>query len=238
VFDFAVPIDRLRIVCASFNFYRVLVSLSRMVPAAVPRLYKPIQRDDSVITIMDDHVSKECNLAPGSVYDCLHGDDRIPFSVDVVIMKSNHLKITPVCSDALPASLHELKRAVRSVLTALVAFHGRGFLHRDVRWPNILCERSGDWLLADFELADYIGEPLPEKYLRANHFAPEVMIKGAPCTPASDVWQVGKLVAFWLHENHVADDDSSAFALVLSADSSLERPTCEAALQHAWLGAS
>jgi hypothetical protein len=51
-------------------------------------------------------------------------------------------------------------------------------------------------LLADFKLADVDGEPLPEKYLQAKHFAPEVNIRDAPCTPGSDVWQVGKLVAF------------------------------------------
>ena len=48
------------------------------------------------------------------------------------------VELEPLGYVCLPSSEHELKCAIKGVLSALVDLHGRGFVHRDLRWDNIL----------------------------------------------------------------------------------------------------
>lgn len=54
----------------------------------------------------------------------------------------------------------EALRILRRLAEPIGHLHGRGFVHRDVRIPNVL-ERDGDVALIDFGLACVIGERLP-----------------------------------------------------------------------------
>jgi serine/threonine protein kinase len=64
--------------------------------------------------------------------------------------------------------------ALRDVVLALAALHAQGWVHRDVRWPNILQVDSGAFMLIDFEYAARIGT----KVLATCHQG-----KRAPQTP-------------------------------------------------------
>ena len=116
------------------------------------------------------------------------------------------LRVTPVCVERVPASEDELQCAVRCVLTALAALHGHGFVHRDVRWPNVLAGPSSTWLLADWELAAEDGAPLPRGALRDALLPPDLAAAAdgsaggdadgalGPYVAADDVWAVGRLM--------------------------------------------
>eukprot|EP00198_Chlamydomonas_reinhardtii_P005410 XP_001694746.1 predicted protein [Chlamydomonas reinhardtii] len=66
-----------------------------------------------------------------------------------------------------PATESDLACAVLGVLRGLAALHSEGYVHRDVRWPNVIflpAERR--WLLIDLEHAGQEGcdcskEPFP-----------------------------------------------------------------------------
>ena len=241
VFDMYLALDRLHIVRTSFNLFRVLISLRRMMPATVPSLYKMQPRPNGAsITVMDDDVRKVCYPAENGVYECLMGDARIPFAICIAkkVQKGARVALTikPVCAQVMPKAESELRRAIRCVLTALASFHARGFVHRDVRWPNVLRDFEGNWLLSDFELASKNGVPLPGLYLGSLSFPPEAQ-RGEPFTSAGDVWQVGLLVKTWSAQSsiRVLPPLATAFVQRLMSDDQMVRPTCAQALLDPWL---
>lgn len=248
-FSMNVDLDRLRIVRATCNMFRVLIALRARMPLKVPPLYTPQERaNGSTITVMDDHVLKVCVPAPDGVYACLTGDGAIPCAIHVIsrVVPAGggmaHIKMKPVCVEVLPATEGELQRAVRCVLRALGSFHARGFVHRDVRWPNVLRDpANGETLLADFELAAPAGEPLPERF-RSSEFLPPEARGGGPgdYNAAGDVWQVGQLVRAWANPPGSAPRSLSpaaaAFAARLAADVPALRPTADVVLaDEAWM---
>jgi hypothetical protein len=101
---------------------------------------------DGHLTFYPDHVQKVCVGAPKCVYDVLGLDPtepRVRHATQVVSRTERRHQylfvLKPVCVPAhQPESEEELRMAVRAVLIALSDFHRYGFVHRDVRWPNIL----------------------------------------------------------------------------------------------------
>lgn len=245
-FDMTVPIQRLEIVKAAFNMFRILISLRRKMPSMVPTLYTEQSRSDgAAITIMDDHVLKVCQPTLLEIYACLSGEKKIRCTTSVEVKEKRGkfsssgfvtLIIKPVCIEVLPCIENELKAAISAVLDALIDFHARGYVHRDIRWPNILRDVRGWWLLADFELADKVGALLPHRFRNSDHFSPEVR-RGEPCTEALDMWQVGCLVQSWQQHPNVSSASLPISALAETFVVELRRVNMSAlqARMHTWL---
>ena len=108
----------------------------------------------------------------------------------------------------------------------------RGFVHRDVRWPNVLQTVQGQWLLADFELADVSGAALPPDAVATAFLPPE----GGPYKFTGDVYRVGRLIFEW--EEATGKSATAAarkFANLLAAVGPTDRPTASIALSDEWL---
>ena len=245
IFNMRVPLQRVAIVRASFNLFRVIVALRRRMPAYVPPLYKKQPRLEGFVEVRDDHVRKVCRAAPDAVYACLSGAQRIPSAVSVEVLRPQRprsdglveLRIEPVCLEVTPSSESELRNAIRAVLRALDALHTRGFVHRDIRWPNVLQNAAGEWLLADFELADVAESPLPEQF-RAAASVPADARRGGPWVPACDLWQLGRLVLAWERADgaRVLSGPGASFAAQLAGEEAASGPISSAAARElAWL---
>ena len=102
------------------------------------------------------------------------------------------LHITPVCLEVMPDSAPALEKAVRNVLSALAILHQEGFVHCDVRWPNVLKDSSNSWILSDFENAKPIGAI---RRGAQDDFLPPESRGGQRYETAGDIWQVGRLIA-------------------------------------------
>ncbi len=235
----------LSIVRASLNMMRVFKCLRERLPRMVPKLFYRQSRgqDGSSIEIRDDCVIKLCHPAPDAVYNCLRFEDpsSLPFAVTVVIGRSKpsgitRLEIRPVCVEQLPSTVEELRISLRCVLSALCAFHERGFVHRDVRWPNVLKDKE-TWLLADFELADFTGLPVPVEAIASAFLPPEVLAnKEAGYSAAGDVYCVGKLMETWEHETKIdLPPIPKAFKSNLMNENPDLRPTASQLLARSWV---
>ena len=190
ILNMRVALDRVAIVRATFNLFRVILALRKLLPARVPPLYKKQPRFEGFVEVRDDHVRKVCRAAPDAVYACLSGAERVAYAVSVQVLHPlrprgdglSELRIEPVCLEVMPSSGDELRAAVFAVLRALEPLPARGLVHRDVRWPNVLQTAEGAWFLSDFELADEAGVPLPERF-RDSACVPVEVRGGAPWGP-------------------------------------------------------
>lgn len=196
------PVGRLHILRVAFKMFRLLVWLSGKITPGTLRLYKKQLRGDrgESVMITPDHVVKRAFVtAPADLYARL-ATASIPSAVSVDSFERvddglSKLVSRPVGIERLPVSEDELRSALTCALRALGALHGYGFVHRDVRWPNLLSDGASGWLLADFESAGVAGHPLPAGLISSWRLSPETRLPGAGYEPKDDVWQVGNLLA-------------------------------------------
>lgn len=65
------------------------------------------------------------------------------------------LELEPLGFSRTPEKEIDLKNALKSVLEALSYLHGKGWVHRDIRWENIIRDSAGMWFLIDLESANF-----------------------------------------------------------------------------------
>jgi hypothetical protein len=209
MFDMATRYGRMWVMRVALNMLRVLRVLRAKLPSTVPMLYATRKRSlGGHVMIMDEFVQKRCKpAAEGGIYECLDPDSGFPLPCAIRVVRGHahangmeDLEIRPVCLQELPASVDELRAAIRCVATALGEFHARGFVHRNVRWPNVL--RDGAlWLLSDFELAARDGAELPPNSVDPECLPPEVSAYSHhPYSAAGDMHCVGGLIRSWAAE--------------------------------------
>jgi len=85
------------------------------------------------------------------------------------------INIKPFCLPHKIATLKEFKQMLRNICTAIQSMHDHGFIHRDIRIPNIVYDQEiYQFLLTDFEHASKLADAnvnlnfsthLPSKYM-------------------------------------------------------------------------
>ncbi len=75
------------------------------------------------------------------------------------------LVMKPVGLQRQPWTSEELKDCLVCILTALQDLHGRGYVHLDLRWPNIIFVEKGSWYIIDGEYVRKAGDPYPQNLL-------------------------------------------------------------------------
>ncbi|KAI9089267.1 hypothetical protein K1719_029546 [Acacia pycnantha] len=130
---------------------------------------------------------------------------------------ADHLKIR---GGRLPES--DVRRYTRSIVQGLTHIHANGFVHCDIKLPNILLFANGDVKIADFGLAKTSGEQQSNertKYeLRGTPvcMSPESVNDSEYESPA-DVWALGCAVVEMLTGKPAWDfkDESNIFSLLM-----------------------
>lgn len=70
---------------------------------------------------------------------------------------SIYLELTPVGFSPYATTLQDVKLAIANILAGLDWLHKRGFVHRDIRWDNVIREANGQFRLIDLEMAGREG---------------------------------------------------------------------------------
>jgi serine/threonine-protein kinase len=94
-------------------------------------------------------------------------------------------------------ALHDVAGQVEFVLEGLAAAHAIGVIHRDLKPENLLIDRYRRWRIADFGIANALGEEVAGAS-GTPAFAPPEQLLGEAQGPASDCFALAAIVYFVL----------------------------------------
>lgn len=107
--------------------------------------------------------------------------------------KQRVIRLHPIGIRKLPDNVHDGKECLRSIVDCMSQVHAAGYVHCDIRWPNILYA-NGDWILIDFTLAQALDDPISLAEI-SGLVREEYMFRGTgPWTTRHDYYQIGKLI--------------------------------------------
>jgi hypothetical protein len=192
---------RFEAVLITLNILKIISSYSSLLPDSSMPMYLEIPRNNGSVTMYEDYILKKLNYEP---YDSEAVDDiyrhieqgHIRFSVRRVRKSSNGLKykLKPVGFSKKPLDRNGFICALQCIATALGDMHALGFVHRDIRWENIVCTSASSYILIDFENAGRAGDDLPEELLESRILDPSITLGAQEYSTSSDMFQFGKLI--------------------------------------------
>jgi serine/threonine protein kinase len=91
-------------------------------------------------------------------------------------------------------SEEDTKMLAKSVCNALKVLHEKGFVHRDVRLPNIVEVTHGQFILIDLETVAESPFYVHPSFHYLTYWSRD-MLENSHYTPKSDLYQLGKLLS-------------------------------------------
>jgi hypothetical protein len=237
--------DRVLCFVRSVNMLRLIRTMAPHVPTNPTPLFKQknhIAYSPAHVTkILDDNCT-----CPEELYDLLK-KGAIPHAVTVEKSRSGRsVKVSPLGvrtpDNGEGLVLEDVRSAVRAVLQCLEVLHDKKFVHRDLRWANVIrlftCHVDGspancEFLVIDFEFAAVEGEEVQI----ARYIHSDIAPYGTEYTSHHDLKLVGKLVHTWASKNRNVVLDESAKDFIASVQREADPLNAKSALQHHWLSA-
>ena len=224
------------------NFFRLIHTMAPHIPANPTPLFKTINN----ITYYESHIMKKLPVnctCPDALYEHL----AVGKILGAVTVRKGRgvLKVSPkgvrTPDRGKGLFLEDVRAAVKSILLCLSGLHALGFVHRDLRWANLIrvysyhhvsSLESCEFLVIDFEFAERDGAAMNI----AEYIHNDVVPYGATYSYLHDLKLVGKMIQSWADVNHTDLDESAAN--FINAITRLEDPlSASDAQQHAWLHA-
>lgn len=253
--DIATTIGRFGALRATFNLARVLMTIKDAIPTIPYPLGKAITTGSTKITYLANHVVKRLPASDLPYGEGDELDDRVSFLVDMYSYARDHrglvrVKVLPTLIrkyyqviletkglQRRPQDEKELKVMVKDLVSGIAWLNQGGFLHRDIRMPNIVYDPVvRQYVLIDFEHGYSMPEQGPKikrQRSEANvtllkEWDTETLVDGK-YTKVSEMYQLGKL----LRQEFLAlfSPDGMVFLDLLAS----KQMTAETALMHGWL---
>lgn len=142
-----------------------------------------------------------------NVFDFIEEDGRPGIVMELVDGET----LADLIAREAPLSLRSVNAIAGQVLDALAAAHAAGVIHRDVKPPNVMLEKSGIVKMTDFGIARALGEStLTETgmVLGSVHYVAPEQLRGEPPVPQSDLYAVGVMLYEMLTRCRPFDGDT------------------------------
>lgn len=238
--DVSQPKRRVLAFVRMLNIFRLI---NTMAPH-IPKHPTPLFKSERNVILYDTHAIKKQSLShtcPDELYDVLRRGE-VPDAVRVE-KRRHDIKITPkgyrIPDRGEGLSEEDLRAAVIATLHCLDYLHQKGFVHRDLRWANIIRRltyrpdnsvESCSFLVIDFEFAYYDGgEMMIQDYIHKD-----IVGYGEAYYARHDMKLVAKLVKSWARSNcNVLSATGNDFVDAVSRD--VAPMGAGEALTHPWL---
>ena len=170
------------------------LSLGREV--ALKLLHPHIARDERAVGRFRREARLAAQLAHPSIVPIYDWDSRGDVSwYTMELAESGSVADLVARSGARP--LAEVAPQIDEVLGGLAAAHAIGIVHRDLKPENILIDRYRRWRIADFGIANPVGEELTGAS-GTPAFSPPEQLLGEPQEATADCFSLAAIVAFVL----------------------------------------
>ncbi|CAG8744620.1 26096_t:CDS:2, partial [Gigaspora rosea] len=232
--------DRVKTLICIFNIHRIIRSMESLLPETVVPALTHFNRTYGDIFITDTEIEKRIHSFSSypfsnitvltSIYRNTKNMRNIIQAVrdPRIVNNSYKVNLAPLGVSRTPGTEQEVKAAIHCVLNALVDLHELDYVHRDVRWSNILHLTDNNWMLIDLECAGIDDQPV--NFGPLGDWAPEV-IETKIYTKKADVYMVGRLL-----RNVFISLSEKAYEFEMATTAELEfRLTAQEARQHPWL---
>ena len=150
-----------------------------------------------------------------TVHDVIEADG-IPWIVmELVTARS----LERVLAEDGPLPARRVAETGMLLLGALASAHAAGVVHRDVKPGNVLLTRDGRAVLTDFGIAAVDGDPALTQtgmVVGTPGFCAPERIRGAPASPASDLWSLGATLYAAVEGRGPFDGHGSPMAVLTS----------------------
>lgn len=166
-------------------------------PVAVKELRLPPELDPRERDVRCKRIVREAMTAArlshpsvATVYDVVTEDGRPWLVMELVRARP----LDRVVAEDGPLPPERATRIGKQVLSALVAAHAAGVLHRDVKPSNVLLTDRGRAVLTDFGIATFAGDvslTRTGQVVGSPSFMPPERARGRSATPAADLWALG-----------------------------------------------
>ena len=171
-----------------------------------------------------------------TVHDVIEADG-IPWIVmELVTARS----LERVLAEDGPLPARRVAETGMMLLGALASAHAAGVVHRDVKPGNVLLTRDGRAVLTDFGIAAVDGDPALTQtgmVVGTPGFCAPERIRGAPASPASDLWSLGATLYAAVEGRGPFDGHGSPMAVLTSIVHSDPPPARSAGPLEAVIGA-
>ncbi len=200
-FDLRNLSKRFEAVLVVLNILKIISSYTSLIPDSSMPMYLEMPRNNGSVTMYEDYILKKLNFEPydseavDEIYEHIdHG--RIRCSVQRVCRSTNGLqyRLKPVGFSKKPTDRKGLICALQCIATALADMHALGYVHRDIRWENIVRTSVSSYILIDFENSGRSGDNLPPELLNSRILDPNISMNALRYSTSSDMFQFGKLI--------------------------------------------
>jgi serine/threonine-protein kinase len=163
---------------------------------ALKMLHEHVVRDDRAVSRFRREARLAAQLAHPGIVPIYDWDARGEVSWYTMELAEGG-SVAQLVEQTGPRTVAEIAEPVDLVLDALVAAHAVGVIHRDLKPENVLIDRYRRWRLADFGIANALGEDRGGSTGTPQFAAPEQLL-GEAQGPAADLFAVAAIVHFAL----------------------------------------
>ncbi len=171
-----------------------------------------------------------------TVHDVIEADGTPWIVMELVTARS----LERVLAEDGPLPPRRVAETGMMLLGALASAHAAGVVHRDVKPGNVLLTRDGRAVLTDFGIAAVDGDPALTQtgmVVGTPGFCAPERIRGAPASPASDLWSLGATLYAAVEGRGPFDSHGSPMAVLASIVHSEPPPARSAGPLEAVIGA-